>query len=143
MTRVVDASAIGAMLFNEEAAVWVQDETFGELLIAPLLFHFELGNLCWKKLRQFPDQAAAMHKNWMSWNGDCPVNTVDTDLGETMELARGHSLTFYDASYLCLAKSRSADLVSLDARLVRAARSLGLNAPSPQEGGHNTPRSRN
>lgn len=116
MTRVVDASAIGALLFNEEAADWVKDETSSAPLIAPRLFHFELGNICWKKVRREAAQAEALHHNWTSWNASCPVRVVDTDLGGTMELARAHLLTFYDASYLWLALDRGADLVSLDAR---------------------------
>jgi predicted nucleic acid-binding protein len=143
MTRVVDASAIGAVLFNETAAAWVRDETFGESLIAPVLFHFELGNLCWKKLRLIPLQAAALHRNWTSWNASCPVRAVDIDLSATMDVARQHQLTFYDASYLWLANDKRADLVSLDARLVRAARNLGINAPAPRDPDHTTPRSGN
>lgn len=143
MTLIVDASAIGALLFNEPAAEWVHDEIYGETLSAPGLFHFELGNLCWKKLRRFPDQAAVLRSNWMSWNAACPVTLVSTDLGETMDLARTHDLTFYDASYLWLAQQKSAGLISLDAKLVRVARGIGLNAPSPSTSDHTTPRPRN
>jgi predicted nucleic acid-binding protein len=143
MTRVVDASAIRALLFNENAAPWVQDETFGELLIAPVLFPFELGNLCWKKLRRFPAEAEALRRNWTKWNISPPVSLTDVELGGTMQLGHAHNLTFYDASYLWLAQDRGADLVSLDAPLVRAARSLGLHAPTPDDTGHVTPSSRN
>ncbi len=139
MTRVVDASAIGALLFNEDAADWVRNETDSNPLIAPALFHFELGDICWKKLHREPGQAAALHRNWTRWNASCPVRIVATDLGGTMELARAHRLTFYDASYLWLALERRADLVSLDAKLVQVGRRLGLNAPMP----HTAPRSRN
>jgi predicted nucleic acid-binding protein len=142
MTRVVDASAIAALLFNEGAALWVQDETFGELLLAPGLIHFELGNLCWKKMRRSPEQADALQRNWLNWNVSPPVTLIDTDLAGTIHLAHGHNLTFYDASYLWLAHDRSADLISLDAKLVRAARSLGLHAPAPDDGGHTAPRAR-
>jgi predicted nucleic acid-binding protein len=143
MTRVVDASAVAALLFNETAALWVQDATFGELLIAPGLIHFELGNLCWKKMRRSPAQADALRRNWMNWNVSSPVTLSDVDLGETMRFARDHNLTFYDASYLWLAHDRTADLISLDAKLVRAARTIGLHAPAPDNRGYTTPRSRN
>ena len=144
MTRVVDASAIGALLFNEDAAPWVRDETFGEVLIAPGLFHFELGNICWKKMRQFPAQADTLQRNWMSWNIAPPVTIRDVDLSGTMQLAHAHNLTFYDASYLWLARDRAATLISLDAPLVKAARGLGLHAPQPGDAParHTTPRSR-
>ena len=35
VNRVVDASAFGALLFGESAKPWVQDQTRGEVLIAP------------------------------------------------------------------------------------------------------------
>jgi predicted nucleic acid-binding protein len=143
MTRVVDASAIAALLFNEDAALWVQDETFRELLLAPELIHFELGNLCWKKMRRSPEQADALLQNWLNWNVSPPVTLIDVYLAGTMHIAHGHNLTFYDASYLWLAHDRTADLISLDAKLVRAARSLGLHAPARDDRGHTTPRSRN
>jgi predicted nucleic acid-binding protein len=139
MTRVVDASAIGALLFNEAVAIWVRDQTRDDRLIAPALFHFELGNICWKKLRREPEQAAALRRNWESWSASCPVGIIETDVGDTMDLACAHHLSFYDASYLSLALARSSGLVSLDAKLVRVARGLGLNAPVP----HTTARSRN
>lgn len=54
----------------------------------------------------------------------------DQDEEETMHLARFHRLTFYDASYLELAKRRHLPLATLDSALVRAAQaeSVGLFA---------------
>ena len=49
----------------------------------------------------------------------------------SLTLACEHGLTFYDASYLWLAMDGGVDLISLDGDLVRIARGLGLNAPSP------------
>ena len=41
------------------------------------------------------------------------------------------------------AQDRTADLISLDAKLVHTAHSLGLYAPAPGGPRHTTPRSRN
>jgi len=57
MIRVVDASAIGAVVFGEPAKSWVETQITSAQLIAPALLRFELGNICWKKLRPFPDDA--------------------------------------------------------------------------------------
>jgi predicted nucleic acid-binding protein len=54
-------------------------------------------------------------------------------------LAHETGLTFYVASYLRLGHEHGADLVSLDAQLVRIARRFGTTAPTP----HITRRSRN
>jgi predicted nucleic acid-binding protein len=136
--RVVDASAFGALLFGESAKSWVQDQTTGEVLVAPKILHFELGNVCWVKMRRNPDAADALLTAWTGWVSEPPVTVVDVDLIDALQLARAHHLTFYDASYLWLAQDRTADLISLDRQLVRVARSLGLHAPAP----HTTPHSR-
>jgi predicted nucleic acid-binding protein len=143
MARVVDASAIGAMLFGEPDGPWVHGLISGPTLIVPAMFHVELGNTCWTKLRRHPGESDALLNAWLDWNAQPPVAVMAVDLTGTMQIAREHKLTFYDASYLWLTRDRLADLISLDGKLVRAARSLGLHAPAPGDARHTTPRSRN
>jgi predicted nucleic acid-binding protein len=143
MIHVVDASAIGALLFGEADGPWVRDLISGQVLLVPAMFHFELGNVCWLKLRRHPEEAGELLDSWLDWNAQPPVAAMAVDLLDTMRLAREHNLTFYDASYLWLAKERAEALISLDAKLVRAARSIGLRAPAPGDTDHTTPRSRN
>ena len=143
MIRVVDASAIGALIFGEQEKPWVEEQTDPAELIAPLLLDFELGNICWKKLRRFPADAELLLAAWDTWCASTLVAMEPIDPAQTIRLARAHSLTFYDASYLWLAQHRHADVVSLDVDLVRACRSVGLHAPSPGDAGQTTPRSRN
>ena len=143
MIRVVDASAVAAMLFGESDGAWVHRLLSGPPLIVPGIFHFELGNTCRMKCRRHPDEAEALLANWLDWNSEPPVTAMATDLIATMHLAQDHSLTLYDASYLWLAQDRTAELISLDNALVLAARSLGVKAPSPRDGDQTTPRSRN
>jgi predicted nucleic acid-binding protein len=144
MIRVVDASAIGALVFGEQEKPWVEGLTNEAELVAPALLGFELGNICWKKLRRFPQHADLLLAAWTTWCVADLVKIEPTDLQPTIQLARTHELSFYDASYLWLAQDRTVDLISLDTKLVRAARSLGLHAPTPNDGpvGHTTPRSR-
>ena len=143
MIRVVAASAVAAMLFGEHDGPWVHALLSGPPLIVPGIFHFELGNTCRMKCRRHPDEAEALLANWLDWNSEPPVTAMATDLIATMHLAWDHNLTFYDASYLWLAQDRAAELISLDNALVLAARSLGVQAPSPGDGDQTTPRSRN
>lgn len=144
MTHVVDASAIGALLFGEADGKWVHDTISGLTPVVPAIFHFELGNTCRTKIRRHPDAADALLDAWLDWNAQPPVAAMAVDLVDTMHLAREHNLTFYDASYLWLARNVAADLISLDAKLVRAARSLGVHAPTPgdETSRQTTPRSR-
>ena len=145
MIPVVDASAIGALMFGETDGPWVHGMTSGLTFVVPAMFHFELGNVCWTKMRRYPDQSKTLLNAWLSWNAQPPVAAMAVDLIATMQLAHETSLTFYDASYLWLARDRAVDLISLDTKLVRAARSLGVCAPSPGDGAvrHHTPCSRN
>src|SRR3954451_16595627 len=124
MAHVVDASAIGAMLFGEPDGKWVHGMISGPTLMVPALFHFEIGNICWTKQRRHPGEANALLDAWLDWNAQPPVVVMAIDLAGTMQLAREHNLTFYDASYLWLTRDRSAQLISLDAKLVHAARAI-------------------
>ena len=57
-----------------------------------------------------------------------PIQTdTELNLSAAFSLAQTHSLSFYDAVYLELAKRQDAALASLDAALVRAARAEGLS----------------
>ena len=141
MIPVVDASAIGALLFGEADGAWVHHMTSGLTFIVPAMFHFELGNICWTKMRRHPGESTALLDAWLAWNAQPPVVVMAIDLTGTMQLARDTRLTFYDASYLWLARDHAADVISLDAKLVRAARSLGVYGDPPTP--HTTPRSRN
>jgi predicted nucleic acid-binding protein len=143
MIRVVDASAIGALIFGEREKPWVEAQTDPAELMAPSLLNFELGNICWKKLRRSPADADTLLAAWDTWCGSDLVAVEPSDPVQTVRLAQSHNLTFYDASYLWVAQHRTADLISLDARLVRVARSLGLHAPSPSDARRTTSRSRN
>ncbi|MEJ0020568.1 MAG: type II toxin-antitoxin system VapC family toxin [Acetobacteraceae bacterium] len=139
MIRIVDASAIGAVLLVEPDANWINDCTEGMELVAPAILPFEIGNLCWKRLRRVPADAPAVMAIWSAWVASMPVTLVQPQPLATLQLAQETGLTYYDASYVRAAQEHDAALISLDAKLVRIARSLGLHAPSP----HTTPRSRN
>src|SRR3954464_11156666 len=103
MARVVDASAIGALLFGEQDGPWVHAMVSGLVVMVPGIFQFELGNTCWTKLRRHPGAAEALLNAWSDWAAKPPVVAMPVDLISTMQLARETNLTFYDASYLWLA----------------------------------------
>ncbi len=139
MIRIVDASAVGAVLFVERDADWVNEQTVGMDLVAPGLLSFEIGNICWKRMQRAESDFDSLMVIWMAWNTSSPVRFIQPDPVQTLRLAHETGLTFYDASYVRLAQEHAAELISLDAKLVRVARRLGLEAPSP----HIAPRSRN
>ena len=126
---VVDASALAAITFNEPEADEVRRRLHGATLFAPTLAGYEMSNIAWKKATRHPDRAAATFRAlaqlfepaWgITWRA---VDHTDAAL-----IAIDTGLSVYDASYLWLAGSLGADLVTLDTRLARASERLGKPA---------------
>ncbi|HME21946.1 MAG TPA: hypothetical protein VKI44_11510 [Acetobacteraceae bacterium] len=69
-TKVVDASAVAAMLFREPEATAVAQQLDSCQLVAPPLPEFELGNVCLTKLRRHPDQRGEL------WRASGGVRTL-------------------------------------------------------------------
>jgi predicted nucleic acid-binding protein len=117
--KVVDCSAFVAMLFDEEAGPKIAVRLGSATLVAPVLLHFEIASVCRKKLRRFPAErdtllAASQRRHCL------PVETLDVDFAAVLALADRTGLTVYDASYLWLARSLGAELVTLDVKLAQA-----------------------
>lgn len=118
--KVVDASAIAAVIFDEPGSEGVAQAMHGFRLTAPALLGFELANVCMSKSRRFPserDSILAMYSLRFGLN----IEELAVDHDGVVALARETGLTAYDASYLWLARQFGAELVTLDAALLRAA----------------------
>ena len=118
--RVIDASAVAALTFNEPGADGVAERLVGAPLVAPGLLSFELANVCIKKLRRHPDQGPELNAAFRRRNR-LGVEKMAVDHVGVLELAIETGLSAYDASYLWLARDLGAELVTLDRRLARAA----------------------
>lgn len=119
-TKIVDASALAALLFGEPEAEAVADRLDGARLVAPNLLAFELANVCLVKCRRHPHQREAL-LTALKLRGRLGVEEIAVDHDAVVELALVTGLTAYDASYLWLARQFGADLVTLDKALDRAA----------------------
>jgi len=122
--KVVDASALGALLFGEPDGAAVAERLKGAGLIAPALLPFEVANTCLKKMRRHPDQRDALMVAFEMLD-QMEIGLVEVDHGEALTLAERAGLTAYDASYLWLARRMSSELVTLD-RQLEAAGATGL-----------------
>ena len=118
--KVVDASAVAAMLFGEPEAANVARRLGGCRLVASPLLEFELGNVCLTKLRRHPDQRDQVLAGFR-WRCRLAIASGTIDPEQVLSLAERARLTFYDASYLWLAHQLDAELVTLDRRLAEAA----------------------
>lgn len=117
---VVDASAVAAILFGEPEgptlAAHLQDET----LLAPRLLDFELMHVAVKKAARQPETRAQIMLTLQAISS-LPISRIAVPAAGVFTLARETGLTAYDACYLWLARSRDAELVTLDRILARAS----------------------
>ena len=123
--KVVDASALAAIVFDEPEADDMTRRLGGAILVAPPLLQFELVNACVTKLRRYPDLRDTILQAF-AIQGGLTIETTEIDHAGTLVLAERYRLTGYDASYLWLAQWLNAELVTLDRPLGRAAAALGL-----------------
>ena len=123
MTLVVDASAVGAVLFNEPEGATIRAHVRGDTLLAPHLIDYELANICWKRMRRSPASQAALLA-MLAGLESLPLVRVPVPPAAAAALAGQTGLTAYDASYLWLAMSRDIELVTLDRQLARVNQAL-------------------
>jgi predicted nucleic acid-binding protein len=118
--KVVDASAVAAILFAEPEAEAIVERLTGAHLAAPSLLDYELANVCRTKIRRQPSQRAALRAA-LRLAQRLKVETVAVDHAAMLDLAEATGLTAYDASYLWLARSLGGELVTLDRKLAAAS----------------------
>ena len=134
---VIDASVTMPWFFPDEATAFTEgllDALGAQPLWAPALWVLECTNVlqsAQRRRRIDADRRAQIAGEL----GELPVR-VDhepLDFVALDRLAATHRLSAYDAAYLELALRRSLTLVSLDARLIAAAKGLGhpvITAPA-------------
>jgi len=123
--KVVDASALAAIMFDEPEGEVVAVRLEDARLIAPVLLGFEIANVCLTKLRRDPEARAAILEAFVL-QGGLTIESAHVDHAGVLILAEQTRLTGYDASYLWLAQRLNAELITLDRPLRRAAATLGL-----------------
>ena len=94
-------------------------------LLAPGSVHWEVGNafsalLKRSRLRLSEVQAVLAAYGWI------PIRFVDVDLAGALELVNRFGLYAYDAYLMACARRQRAPLLTLDARLRRAATEAGV-----------------
>ena len=120
MAVVVDASAIGAIMFGEPEGRALAEHLDDQTLLAPTLLDYEIANLAWKKVRRRPEQLPQIALS-LEATLSLPITRIAVPAAAAFALAATTGLTAYDASYLWLARSRDAELVTLDVELARMA----------------------
>jgi len=121
--KVVDASALAALLFGEPDADVIASRLDNARLVAPALLAFELANVCLVKSRRDPKQRAMLAAAFRL-RDQFTLQEAEVDHDGALDLAAATGLTAYDASYLWLARKLDAELVTLDSKLAKAAAAL-------------------
>jgi predicted nucleic acid-binding protein len=119
--KVVDASALAAVLFGEPDAERVVEELRDCSLVAPLLLRSEIASVCRKKLRRHPARRADLLAGF-GMMAQMGIAEAAVDLSAVLALSERKRLTVYDDAYLWLAERLGVDLVTLDTRLAAAVR---------------------
>jgi len=114
---VVDASAMGALLFGEPRAEEVAGLLDGTRMAAPALLRFEMASVCLKKVVAHPDLEDLLMAAFGLF-ARLAIDTIQVDHSATIALARETGLTTYDASYLWLARELRGELITLDEKLL-------------------------
>ena len=129
---VLDCSIAVTWCFDDEAsdeADALLDHLQEQGAAVPSLFPLELGNILALAERRGRIPASGLPPR-LELLATLPIqidpNTAATALRETLTLARRHSLTTYDASYLELALRLGLPLASTDRALRRAASDEGV-----------------
>jgi len=121
--KVVDTSALAALLFGEPEAERVASQLENNRLAAPAVLPFEVASVCLKKLRRHPEQREAILTAYALIDR-LAIDYFPVEMKEIIALAEGSKLTVYDAAYLWLAQSLDSELITLDMTLARAAQRL-------------------
>ncbi len=118
--QVVDASALGALVFGEPKGAEIARILEGSSLFAPGLIWFELASICLHKIKAHPGRQDQILNSFLM-SRKLAIEIIEVDHLAVVDLADETGLTTYDASYLWLAKHLGGKLVTLDRKLQKVA----------------------
>lgn len=121
MEVIVDASVLIAVVTNEQEKGKLVEMTGEAELVAPLSVHWEIGNAfssLLKRKRMTLEEALQAVDSYLQ----IPVRYVEVELAESLELSNELGLYAYDAYLLCSALKYRLPVITLNGRLIRAAR---------------------
>lgn len=125
MELVADTSTIIAVIANEPEKPLLVMKTQGYDLVAPRSLYWEIGNAfsaMIKRGRVTLEQATAAVEIYKQ----IPINLVDVDLEQALEIVDKHKIYAYDAYMIACALDRDCPLLTLDGGLAYAAKAAGI-----------------
>ena len=126
MNIVIDSSAIVAVIVAEPEKDAIIAATSGQTLIGPGSIPWEIGNAFSAMIRQRRVSVADAERG-MEILDDIPIQYVSVDMSNVMSISAEGNTYAYDAYFLDCALRHAAPLLTLDRKLGRLARTLGVN----------------
>jgi predicted nucleic acid-binding protein len=122
---VVDTSVLIAVITGEPTRAQLIARTQGAELLAPGSVHWEIGNAFSALLKRRRLKLSEVHAALTAY-AQIPIRVVEIELTAALELADRLGLYAYDAYLMACARRQRAPLLTLDARLGRAAQEAGV-----------------
>ena len=122
---VADTSTVIAVIANEPEKSLLIAKSQGYDLIAPRSLYWEIGNAfsaMIKRGRITLKQATTAIEIYEQ----IPINLIDVDLKQALEIVDKHKVYAYDAYMIACALNRSCPLLTLDSGLAYAAKAAGV-----------------
>lgn len=133
---VLDASFTLCWCFEDEAteatdALLTLLENQETMACVPAIWPYELLNGLGKGITR---KRVERQKAFLLWQEirELPLHIVEVPIDQKLlELALAHNLAVYDASYLSLAMTRNLAIATVDGKLQRASKNVGLDVIKP------------
>lgn len=119
--KVVDACVILSIVFPSQFRQEAGTALAGATLFAPKLIRYELANVYLNKVRAVRPKTRERILSAFKKCKRFDIHEVEIDYDEVFSLADIARLSFYDASYLWLARKMNVPLITFDKKLKKAA----------------------
>lgn len=126
MDIVIDTSALVAVIAGEPERNWIVGLTAGNTLIGPGSIPWEMGNAFSAMLKQ---GRLALHdaREGIEIFQNIPIRYPKVDFANAITIAKQHNMYAYDAYFLDIAIRHGAPLITLDRKLMAAAKSMDIS----------------
>ena len=125
MNVIVDASAILAVLLDEERKDVVIQATQGAVLVAPSCLEYEIGNALTALIKRDRIQISDAVKTYIEFC-KIPIRFESPDIPSSIIIAGKNNMYAYDAYYLSCSERMNLPLLTLDNNLKKIAEERGV-----------------
>ncbi len=127
MNITIDTSALLAVIVGESVREKIIALTAGNTLLAPGSVPWEIGNAFSAMFKRDRITLKEAQKGISIFNG-IPIRYIETDFANALKVSRTANIYAYDAYMLDCAMQSKTPLLTLDGKLLEAARKLGIES---------------